>query len=153
MVHGSTIPQKESRLAGKLEAIFADKSAKRAHLKKTDPWSGFYRSSDFGHLRDQDRAETREFQRRSVAFPSGISYIYKVNIRWPSSDAACLQRLELQTPYQKLKLIRDFTSSARVSSDGLNKLVYFDSPCEPLPVTRQDYNQTCLEKYEWAFDN
>ncbi|CBY21873.1 unnamed protein product [Oikopleura dioica] len=89
----------------------------------------------------------------NVAFPSGIGYIYKVNIRWPSSDAACLQRLELQTPYQKLRLIRDFTESARMSKDGMNRLVYFDSPCEPLPVTRKDYNSSCLEKYEWAFDN
>ena len=139
--------------------------------------------------------KTDDVQQRSVTWPDGnryyqmfpiiwnrflgIAQIYQIAINWDSIDAACLQRLEIQTPHQRLRLIKDFTPEAKQSTLGIflntiskysgwffksmmsmknrkggaNKVLYFDKPCTNLPLVRSDYNITCLESYEWNIDN
>jgi len=72
--------------------------------------------------------------------------MYKISLDWPSDDAGCLQRLEVQTPHQKLRLVNDFTPEAGYSSlaGGKYKVIYFDKPCSNLPRVRHDYDITCL---------
>ena len=53
---------------------------------------------------------------RSVTWPGGVAQMYQVSLDWPSDDAGCLQRLEVQSPHQKLRLINDFTPEADFSS-------------------------------------
>ena len=53
---------------------------------------------------------------------SGISSIYQISMEWNSDDAGCLQRLEVQSPHQKLRLLNDFTLEAEHSTIGSNYL-------------------------------
>ena len=80
--------------------------------------------------------KTDDVQQRSVTWPDGewftviqhmmcdisnlgIAQIYQIAINWDSVDAACLQRLEIQTPHQRLRLIKDFTPEAKQSTLGI----------------------------------
>ena len=83
------------------------------------------RSQNFSNTHSSGELEssylTRSFD-KSAQFNlesfSGIVQIYQIAINWDSVDAACLQRLEIQTPHQRLRLIKDFTPAAKQSTLG-----------------------------------